>query len=113
MQYNEIIPLNEYIKEHTPFSTQHNVKGEEYENVLAVFGKGWNRYNFNDMLEKLGTENEEDKFIRCRNLFYVCVSRAICNLHILFTEKLSETSLNKLKDMVGEENVVDIVKECV
>ncbi len=113
VQYNEIIPLNEYIKEHTPFSTQHNVKGEEYENVLAVFGKGWNRYNFNDMLEKIGTENKEDKFIRCRNLFYVCVSRAICNLHILFTEKLSETSLNKLKEMVGEENVVDIVKECV
>lgn len=112
VQYSEIIPLKEYINEHTPFSTQHNVKGEESENVLAVFGKGWNRYNFNDMLEKLGTGNKENKFIQCRNLFYVCVSRAICNLHILFTEKLSETSLNKLKEMVGEENVIDIVKEC-
>ena len=112
VQYSEIIPLKEYIHEHTPFSTQHNVKGEECENVLAVFGKGWNKYNFNEMLEKLGTGNKEDKFIRCRNLFYVCVSRAISNLHILFTEKLSETSLNKLKDMVGEENVIDIVKEC-
>ena len=112
VQYNEIIPLNEYIKEYTPFSTQHNVKGEEYKNVLAVFGKGWNKYNFNEMLEKLGTENKEEKFIRCRNLFYVCVSRAICNLHILFTEKLSDTALNKLKELVGEENVIDIVKEC-
>ena len=93
------------------FSTQHNVKGEEYDNILAVFGKGWNRYNFNEMIEKLGSGSEDNKFIRSRNLFYVCVSRAIHNLTILFTEELSEPSLNSLKKMVGEENVIDIVKE--
>ena len=64
------------------------------------------------MIGKLDAGSEDDKFIRSRNLFYVCVSRAICNLTILFTEELSEPSLNKLKEMVGEENVVDIVKEC-
>ena len=112
VQYKEIIPLKEYIEEHTPFSTQHNVKGEEYTNILAVFGKGWTNYNFNKMIEKLGTENEKEPiFIRSRNLFYVCVSRPIENLNILFTEKLSEKALNKLKDMVGEENVIDIVEE--
>lgn len=111
VQYSEIPPLKEYIEEHTPFSTQHNVKGEEYENILAVFGKGWNKYNFNEMIENMGTDNNDNKFIQSRNLFYVCVSRAICNLHILFTEKLSEKSLNKIKDMVGEENVIDIVNE--
>ena len=110
--YNEIIPLKDYIEEFTPFSTQHNVKGEEYEHILAVFGRGWNKYNFNEMIGKLDAGSEDDKFIRSRNLFYVCVSRAICNLTILFTEELSEVSLNKLKEMVGEENVVDIVKEC-
>lgn len=110
VQYIEIIPLKDYIEEFTPFSTQHNVKGEEYKNILAVFGRGWNKYNFNEMIEKVGTSSEDDMFIRSRNLFYVCVSRAECNLTILFTEELSETSLNKLKDLVGEENVDDIVK---
>lgn len=111
VKYYEIIPLKDYIEKYTPFSTQHNVKGEEYENILAVFGKGWNNYNYNEMLEKLGTENVDKKFIRSRNLFYVCVSRAKCNLNILFTEKLSEIALNKLEELVGEENIIDIVKE--
>lgn len=111
VEYYEIIPLKDYIENYTPFSTQHNVKGEEYENILAVFGKGWSNYNYNEMLEKLGTDSEDKKFIRSRNLFYVCVSRAKFNLNILFTEKLSETALNKLKQLVGEENIIDIVKE--
>ena len=111
VQYAEIIPLKDYIDKLTPFSTQHNVKGEEYDNILAVFGRGWNKYNFNEMIEKLGAGSEDNNFIRSRNLFYVCVSRAIHNLTILFTEELSEPSLNSLKKMVGEDNVVDIVKE--
>ena len=27
-------------------STQHGVKGAEFENVLVIIGRGWNQYNF-------------------------------------------------------------------
>lgn len=49
--YKEIVALKRYIDEKTPFSTKHGVKGAEFENVLVVFGRGWNRYDFNKFLE--------------------------------------------------------------
>jgi DNA helicase-2/ATP-dependent DNA helicase PcrA len=38
------------LNEPTPFATKHGVKGEEYENVIVVVGRGWNQYNFSDFL---------------------------------------------------------------
>ena len=32
------------------YSTDHGVKGEEYDNILFVIGKGWNLYNFDKYL---------------------------------------------------------------
>jgi len=34
------------------YSTDHGVKGEEYENVLFVMGRGWNLCKFEDSLYK-------------------------------------------------------------
>ena len=49
--YQEIVALSRYLSGHSPFETKHGVKGAEFENVLVVVGRGWNQYNFNEMLE--------------------------------------------------------------
>ena len=101
--------MGEYIEEKTPFSTKHGVKGAEFDNVLVIFGRGWNQYDWEKLL--LWMENgvpngEEEKFEKYRNLFYVCCSRAKHNLTLVFTQLLSEDSINKLKEIFGSENVL-------
>jgi len=49
--YKEIISLTDYLTGYSPFETKHGVKDAEFENVLVVVGRGWNQYNFNEMLE--------------------------------------------------------------
>ena len=49
--YSEVKALRRYLDGHSPFETKHGVKGAEFENVLVVVGRGWNQYNFGEMLE--------------------------------------------------------------
>ena len=56
-----------------------------------VVGRGWNRYNFNQMLELAADPraipaNRQDAFERNRNLFYVTCSRPKKRLAVLFRE---------------------------
>jgi DNA helicase-2/ATP-dependent DNA helicase PcrA len=51
VKYQEIVSLVRFVDGFTPFATQHSVKGAEFENVLVVFGSGWNHYNWPRMLE--------------------------------------------------------------
>lgn len=109
VDYQEVINLAYYIDEKTPFSTKHGVKGAEFDNVLVVFGRGWNHYNWNQMLEWFddGCPNgKEEMFERNRNLFYVSCSRAKHNLAVLFTQELSEKALSVIKNIFGLENVI-------
>lgn len=109
LNYTEVIQLGQYIEEKTPFSTKHGVKGAEFDNVLVIFGRGWNQYDWEKLLlwMKNGVPNgEEEKFEKYRNLFYVCCSRAKHNLTLVFTQLLSEDSINKLKEIFGSENVL-------
>lgn len=79
-----------FLNENTPYSTQHGVKGEEYEDVIVVFDDveaAWNNYSFAKLLtpqasgEPLDSQKE-----RSRKLAYVCFSRAVRNLRVvLFT----------------------------
>ncbi|EEH70412.1 MULTISPECIES: UvrD-helicase domain-containing protein [Acinetobacter] len=109
ISYDEVIQLGEYIEEKTPFSTKHGVKGAQFDNVLVIFGRGWNQYDWEKLLlwMKNGVPNgEEEKFEKYRNLFYVCCSRAKHNLTLVFTQLLSEDSINKLKEIFGSENIL-------
>jgi DNA helicase-2/ATP-dependent DNA helicase PcrA len=102
--YREVIALGQFIDDKTPFSTKHGVKGAEFENVLVVFGRGWNHYDFNQMLEWAGTvipRGKEDTFERNRNLFYVCCSRPKKRLALLFTQKLSDRAMSTLANWFG------------
>ncbi len=109
IRYSEVSNLNAYIEDKTPFSTKHGVKGAEFNNVLVVCGRGWNHYNWNQMLEWMDGSYPSDKqevFERSRNLFYVSCSRAKHNLTLLFTQKLSTKSISTLEQIFGKENVI-------
>lgn len=106
--YSEVIALSDFIKDKTPFSTKHGVKGEEYDNVFIVFGRGWSKYNFNQMLEWVHDGVPADKldsFEKNRNLFYVTCSRPKERLCLLFTQELSGKSIKTLGDWFGAENI--------
>ncbi len=112
VSYREIIALDHYIDGHTPFSTKHGVKGAEFENVLVIFGRGWNQYDFNQMLEWAGNRippGKEAVFERNRNLFYVVCSRPKKRLGLLFTQKLSPKALHTLTLWFGESKIKSIV----
>ena len=38
--YHEMIALDKFIDGHTPFATKHSVKGDEFENIVVVLGRG-------------------------------------------------------------------------
>ncbi|EIW90057.1 hypothetical protein AGRI_02685 [Alishewanella agri BL06] len=109
VQYSEVSNLAEYINDKTPFSTKHGVKGAQFDNVLVVCGRGWNHYNWDQMLTWLQDgvpAGKQETFERSRNLFYVSCSRAKHNLTLLFTQKLSEKSISVLEQVFGNTNVI-------
>lgn len=108
--YQEIVALSNYHDGHSPFETKHGVKGTEFENVIVVVGRGWNRYNFNEMLELAQDvggipPNKQEAFERNRNLFYVACSRPKRRLALLFTQKLSDTAMQTVHAWFGAEAV--------
>lgn len=112
VKYKEVIELAKYIDDKTPFSTNHGVKGAEFENVLVVCGRGWNKYDWNQFLTWKHDGNiPTDKVIsyeRNRNLFYVSCSRPKKRLAILFTQKLSDSALKTLNNWFLQDNIFSI-----
>lgn len=112
--YCEVIALRKFINESTPFATKHGVKGAEFSNVLVVVGRGWNRYDFNKMLEiscDRIPEKDLDFFERNRNLFYVACSRPKKRLAVLFTQRLSPRAVKVLTSWFGPENVRSLFQD--
>lgn len=110
ISYQELSCLGAYIDDKTPFSTQHGVKGAQFDNVLVICGRGWNQYNWNQMLEWMDgyyPADKQDTFERNRNLFYVSCSRAKHNLTLLFTQELSQQSITVLDNIFGSVSPVE------
>ena len=110
ISYQEIVALCRYLSGHSPFETKHGVKGAEFENVIVVIGRGWNRYNFNEMLELAAVDpripnKKQAAFERNRNLFYVTCSRPKRRLAVLFTQKLSAAALQTVRKWFGEDTM--------
>lgn len=106
--YEEIQHLSYFLDEHTPFSTKHGVKGAEFENVLVVFGRGWNLYNFGQFLEWAADsipKGKEEAFERNRNLFYVVCSRPKKRLSLLFTQEVSPQAQVTLGRWFGQDSI--------
>jgi len=109
VSYSEVINLARYVDDKTPFSTKHGVKGAEFENVLIIFGRGWNNYNWNQMLEWMKdgySPAKQETYERNRNLFYVTCSRARKRMALLFTQDLSKNALQQVAYLFGQKNII-------
>jgi DNA helicase-2/ATP-dependent DNA helicase PcrA len=113
VSYAEVMALRTYLAGYSPFETKHGVKGAQFENVLVVLGRGWNHYNFKEMLELSGAAaiaaNKQKMFERNRNLFYVAISRPKQRLCLLFTQDLSAGALTTLRNWFGHQSIEALV----
>lgn len=109
VSYTEIQSLRKYLDGSSPFETKHGVKGAQFENVLVIVGRGWNQYNFNEMLELSSSQviptGRQAAYERNRNLFYVACSRPKKRLALLFTQQLTQAAVATLRRWFGEENI--------
>ena len=94
-----------YLKEFSPFCTQHSVKGSEFDNVLLILESNWNKYDFNTLFGK-GSINSNVQ-LRTKKLFYVCITRAKKNL-IIYMPTNDNDIIIKAKEFFGENNVINI-----
>ncbi|MDE9446831.1 hypothetical protein KKJ04_14765 [Xenorhabdus bovienii] len=105
VKYESYQKLYEYLEGRTAFSTQHKIKGLEFDRVLVVLDSGgWNKYNFNYLFERNGTETVR---LRTQKLFYVCCTRAKESLAVYFRNP-SNATLEQAKNWFGTENVINI-----
>ncbi len=92
------------------FSTEHGVKGEEYDNVVFVISKGWYQYQFEKYAPMITAphtipEGKEGTFEKNRNLFYVCCSRPKKRLYMFISIPLDTKFRVFLNELVGEDNI--------
>ena len=67
---SQVIAYFNYYNNFSPYSTQHGIKGTEYDNVLVVMDNGkWNNYNFKYYFER--TTGKETIINRTEQIFYV------------------------------------------
>ncbi|MDD3012550.1 MAG: AAA family ATPase [Candidatus Gastranaerophilales bacterium] len=106
ISFRQVISLYEYEYDKTPYSTQHGIKGAEFENVFVVLDNGgWNNYNFKHLFEN--TEGKESIIKRTQKIFYVCSSRAKNNL-VVYSENPSQKMINQAISWFGSDNVAEI-----
>lgn len=108
IKYSEFEKAVTFLKPDSIFSTDHGVKGEEYDNVIFVIGKGWNLYDFENMLvmDEDARKQKVDAYERNRNLFYVGCSRPRKKLILLITCELKNEFNNYLSYIFGENNII-------
>lgn len=92
------------------FSTDHGVKGEEYDNVVFVISKGWNLYQFDTYAPMITGHSEVPRnklssYEKNRNLFYVCCSRAKKRLVFFVSVPIDSTFRSFLNEVIGLENI--------
>lgn len=109
LDYNQFLNAIAFLYPDAEFSTEHGVKGEEYDNVIFVIGRGWNQYQFEVYMPMLNStsipEEKKAAFIRNRNLFYVCCSRPKKRLIIFVTIPLEYSFRDFLTTLVGKDNI--------
>lgn len=106
VKYKEFCNVYEYVEGFTPFSTQHNIKGAEFDNVFVVLDNGrWNDYNFKYLFTN--RTDKETILKRTQKIFYVCCTRAKKNL-VVFYHKPDAAVIKQAKEWFGNGNVISI-----
>lgn len=117
--YSEFQNLYGYLEGFTPFSTQHKIKGLEYDNVLVFLENGgWSNYNFEYLFDKhIFTTLSKAKqttypriLERTKKLFYVCCTRARENLVVFYPDP-TEGILEGAEELFGKENCINLDKD--
>jgi len=117
VKFKEFQNLYAYLNGKTPFSTQHKIKGEEYNNVLVLLDNGnWSNYNFeylfdDNIFNKLSAAKglSYPKILeRTEKLFYVCCTRAKEDL-VVYYHNPTLSVINKAKNWFGISNVHQIL----
>lgn len=109
IEYEQFLAAINYFHPEADFSTEHGVKGEEYDNVIFVISKGWNQYQFETytpMIKNGYPQDKEAAYIRNRNLFYVCCSRPKKRLYFFVSVPVDRVFRKFLAEMVGEDNIL-------
>jgi DNA helicase-2/ATP-dependent DNA helicase PcrA len=93
---NQLIPYFSYVQQQSPFSTQQGIKGAEFERVLVVLDDdegthvqfSYDKYfGLRELSEKEvenRREGKETSVERTRRLFYVCCTRAMKDLVVVY-----------------------------
>lgn len=111
IKYDEFINLYNYLEGYVPISTQHKIKGEEFENVLVVLNNGdWTKYNFEYLFNPANPKCNENVLRRTQKLFYVCCTRAKENL-VVYCENPSLEMIATAKKWFGKDNCLEINSE--
>ncbi|MDD5801933.1 MAG: AAA family ATPase [Solobacterium sp.] len=107
LDYQQFLAAIDFLYPNALFSTEHGVKGEEYDNVIFAITKGWDFYKFDEYASMVmnGNVSKEDcsKYERMRNLFYVCCSRPKKRLYIFVSIPVNQTFKDFLIMLVGKE----------
>lgn len=107
IKYSQFIAAVDFFLPEAQYSTSHGVKGEEYDNIIFVIGRGWNNYQFDKFMPMSNTEispEYKEAFIRNRNLFYVCCSRPKNKLLIFVSLEMDNSFTEYLINLAGKEN---------
>lgn len=106
LPFTQVMAYFKYYNDFSPYSTQHGIKGAQFDNVLVIMDNGkWNNYNFKYYFEKIA--GKESIINRTERIFYVCCSRAINNLVIYYPEPTPQI-IAQAKILFGDSNVHSI-----
>lgn len=108
--YMQFIAAIDFLFPDALFSTEHGVKGEEYDNVVFVISKGWSQYQFETYAPMITghaniPQGKQATYERNRNLFYVCCSRARKRLFFFVSIPVDTVFRNFLAKLVGTNNI--------
>jgi DNA helicase-2/ATP-dependent DNA helicase PcrA len=108
LAYNEFVNGIEFLRPSAIYSTDHGMKGEEYDNVIFVIGRGWNNYNFEKYIPMNPANisaDDQSAYERNRNLFYVCCSRPKKRLVLFITTPFEGNFKVYIENLVGKDSV--------
>lgn len=108
LHYSEFVNGIEFLRPSAIYSTNHGVKGEEYDNVIFVIGRGWNNYNFEQYIPlnpSTISDDSRNSFERNRNLFYVCCSRPKKRLLLFVTTPFEGRFKTYLEELIGKDHI--------
>ena len=110
LEYSQFLSAINFLYPDSDFSTEHGVKGEEYDNVIFVISKGWNQYQFEKYIPMITGDERIQKgkdaaFERNRNIFYVCCSRPKKRLIFFITVPMDQYLYSFFEKYIGKNNI--------